>query len=501
MPLERSTTATAFSVTRRDHEWLMIRHERLGVTSWELPGGHVEPGETLEQAAARESLEETGVSIDVTGLLAVCVHEWHERFQRKLICFFDAVADAEAAPRLSFGESEIREAWLDPFTLPLDNVSPFLHPLLEQQRRGWCDVPISYSMVHQRNPAGSGHRYQPRRLGTTALEPPAHQPATSSSAADRVLAPLDDVETDIPSARRARRYGPPVPPKDEHHGTEQTPPGPPSQQWLAALEADRRSASLADPVPPGHDKERFSWALEVLTAFLGTDWLRRELAMRRPGQGYLLLGGGTTTKDEYPDDVQLRAYRAVTLAQDLLQLQHVSGFVGWLAQAARRPRLRDAAAELQAVKHMARVGTDVGILPADAASGKRPDAKFPLDGVEVWVEVKAEDDRPSPAFTVGAVTSTLKKAAWQLPQDAPGLVYMYLPYAWGDDPLALPGADTAARSWLRHHRRVNAVAVMLERRLQIPNGTRFRRAMYTIPHPSPRYPLRSVQSWLSDGPA
>lgn len=155
MPHQWTTTSTAFSVTRRDHEWLMIRPERLGVTSWELPGGHAEPGETFEEAAARETLEETGVSIEVAGLLAVCVHEWHERLQRKLICFFDGVAATGATPRLSPDEPEIRDAaWLDPSALPPDNMSPFLHPLIEQQRRGWCDVPLSYSMVHQRNPAG-----------------------------------------------------------------------------------------------------------------------------------------------------------------------------------------------------------------------------------------------------------------------------------------------------------------------------------------------------------
>ncbi|WP_404387964.1 NUDIX hydrolase [Humibacillus xanthopallidus] len=97
----------------------------LGVTSWELPGGHIDPAEAYEEAAARESLEETGVPIHVGELLAVCVHEWRERRQRKLICFFDAVAHAGIAPRLS---------------------------LVEQQRRGWSDAPISYSMVHQRNP-------------------------------------------------------------------------------------------------------------------------------------------------------------------------------------------------------------------------------------------------------------------------------------------------------------------------------------------------------------
>lgn len=66
---------------------------------YELPGGHVEPGETLEEALVREIGEELGVKIKVGPLLDAFTHTYKSEFKVELgyICYLD---DENAEPQL-----------------------------------------------------------------------------------------------------------------------------------------------------------------------------------------------------------------------------------------------------------------------------------------------------------------------------------------------------------------------------------------------------------------
>jgi len=69
-PAVRPTLAASAAVFRGPLVLLARRAANPGAGLWSLPGGRVEPGETLVEAAARELMEEVGVAADIVGLAA-----------------------------------------------------------------------------------------------------------------------------------------------------------------------------------------------------------------------------------------------------------------------------------------------------------------------------------------------------------------------------------------------------------------------------------------------
>jgi ADP-ribose pyrophosphatase len=76
------------AVTPQD-QILLVRQYRtaVGEVTLELPAGHLDPGETPEQAARRELLEETGYGADTFELLG-SLSPSVARFTNRMWCFF-----------------------------------------------------------------------------------------------------------------------------------------------------------------------------------------------------------------------------------------------------------------------------------------------------------------------------------------------------------------------------------------------------------------------------
>lgn len=99
----------ALVVVRRGHRFLLTQERKYGST-WSIPGGRVEPGETLVNAAIREVHEETGVPIRVDGILRV-EHSPKEANVRMRVLFTGTAID-DTEPKTTDDDESLGAAWL-----------------------------------------------------------------------------------------------------------------------------------------------------------------------------------------------------------------------------------------------------------------------------------------------------------------------------------------------------------------------------------------------------
>ena len=130
-PLTRDLPLTyVLILSRLEEKWLFVRQQDRG--TWEIPAGHVEPGETAEEAARRELYEETGT---VDALLTPVTRYGVRRAGRELYgqLFFAEIIRRQLRPDSEIDAVILTDRLPAPLTFP-DIQYPLIRTILEHMK-------------------------------------------------------------------------------------------------------------------------------------------------------------------------------------------------------------------------------------------------------------------------------------------------------------------------------------------------------------------------------
>lgn len=102
---------TVATIVEAGGRFLMVEESKGGQLVLNQPAGHLEPNETLKAAAIRETLEETGWSVELTGVVGVYLYTAPSNgvtYQR--VCFAATALHHDAARPLD--EGIVAARWL-----------------------------------------------------------------------------------------------------------------------------------------------------------------------------------------------------------------------------------------------------------------------------------------------------------------------------------------------------------------------------------------------------
>lgn len=137
-------------IIENDHV-LLVEYEDNGV-HYNLPGGGLEPGETIKEGVAREVLEETSVEVDV-GALAIAYEmaphhqsgEYSEHDPHSLHLIFECTLQGNSRPNLPLNPDPHQTAvkWV-----PIDRLdSLLLFPNVKEQIKAYAENPKTLDLI------------------------------------------------------------------------------------------------------------------------------------------------------------------------------------------------------------------------------------------------------------------------------------------------------------------------------------------------------------------
>ncbi len=135
-PRAHDVLPAAFAAVRnRAGQLLLVR--RIDDGNWELPGGRIEVGETAATTVVREVAEESGITIELTGLAGVYSDPTHVLVdpddtihQQLALCFHAVPASTDAEPPRPDRTETDAASWCDLATI----AGLTMHPAVRKRR-------------------------------------------------------------------------------------------------------------------------------------------------------------------------------------------------------------------------------------------------------------------------------------------------------------------------------------------------------------------------------
>ena len=111
----------ATGVLIENNSLLLVKQKLANNKNWSLPGGRVEPGETLEQALIREMKEETGLDVEPIRMLYVCDVEASGNTVLHITFLCKRVGGKLTLPTNEFDENPIHDVQF----IPIDKLTEY----------------------------------------------------------------------------------------------------------------------------------------------------------------------------------------------------------------------------------------------------------------------------------------------------------------------------------------------------------------------------------------
>ena len=125
---------TVATVVSRAGQLLLVEEDKAGQQVLNQPAGHLEPGESLLQAAVRETREETGWDVELTAFIGS--YQWTAPDGTPFLRFAFAAEPLRHHPEQALDDGIVQALWLTPAAIQSD-MTRLRSPLVWQTVSDW----------------------------------------------------------------------------------------------------------------------------------------------------------------------------------------------------------------------------------------------------------------------------------------------------------------------------------------------------------------------------